>query len=89
MFIPIYNFSNHSIHIPNDTKVGALEPFSDSFISNPEHDAVCARVLVDCPGNYEKDDINRFAKLLSMIDLSVTVVLSSLVISRRFSLSIL
>ena len=88
VFIPVHNFSNHSIRLPNDTEFGTLEPFSKSLISDPVHDATCAKVLVDGPGCHEKDNNDRFAKLLSMLDLSVTVVQSSLVISKCFCLSI-
>ena len=34
------------------------------------HNATCAKVLVDGPGYHEKDNKDRFAVLLSMLDLS-------------------
>ena len=70
MFIPVHNFSNHSIRLPSDTEFGTLEQFSKSLTSKPVHNATCAKVLVDGPGYHEKDNNDRFAKLLSMFDLS-------------------
>ena len=70
VFIPVHNFSNHSIRLPSDTESGTLEPFSKSLTSDPVHDATCAKVLVDGPGCHEKDNGDCFAKLLSMLDLS-------------------
>ena len=39
VFIPVHNFSNRSIRIPDDTEFGALEP---SLSSDPVNHATCA-----------------------------------------------
>lgn len=67
LFIPVHNFSNHSIRIPDDTESGALEPFSESLSPDPVNHATCAKVLVDGPGYHEKDHP---ARLINLLDLS-------------------
>ena len=70
MFIPVHNFSNHSARIPDDTEFGALEPFSESLISDTARNATCAKVFVDGPGYHEKGDEDHSARLMCMLDLS-------------------
>ena len=68
--VPAYNFSDHSVRVPIDSKVGVLEPFDDSSCLKSIQSATCAKVLVDGPGYHTKVDDNRATKLLSMLDLS-------------------
>ena len=68
VLIPVQNFKKCTVDLPSDIELGVVEPFEATY--NPPDSvppSMCARVLVDGPGYYEKE---RPRRLLNMLDLS-------------------
>ena len=68
VLIPVQNFGKCTVDLPSDIELGVVEPFEATH--NPPDSvppSMCARVLVDGPGYYEKE---RPRRLLNMLDLS-------------------